>query len=225
MMCGRRNPELGGHRDALDIVGINYYWTNQWQLGGDTTPLASDDPRRLPLASLVRRAFDRYGSDVVITETSELGDARRVGRRARAHDGGALRRGRPRCEAFVSIRSSACPEWHERSVWTRMGLWISRSAAACSSATRACRCTKRSRGRCARSTGACLSEPSRALRDRDRRPGRQKTWAERASALPLAFALAPPRTTVADDADVDQERDAGEEPTERADSRLLPAAR
>jgi beta-glucosidase/6-phospho-beta-glucosidase/beta-galactosidase len=76
MMCGKRNPELGGHHDALDIVGINYYWTNQWQLGGDTTPLASDDPRRLPLGSLVRRAFERYGNDVVITETSELGDAR-----------------------------------------------------------------------------------------------------------------------------------------------------
>ena len=28
---GRLLPELGGSRDHLDIVGINYYWTNQWE--------------------------------------------------------------------------------------------------------------------------------------------------------------------------------------------------
>jgi hypothetical protein len=123
MMCGRLNPELGGHRDALDIVGINYYWTNQWQLGGDTTPLASDDPRRLPLGSLVRRAFERYGSDVVITETSELGGARGAwvddlaGMTSSLADEGVPLRG------VCLYPILGMPEWHDRSAWTRMGLW------------------------------------------------------------------------------------------------------
>ena len=31
ILSGRLLPELGGSRDHLDIVGINYYWTNQWE--------------------------------------------------------------------------------------------------------------------------------------------------------------------------------------------------
>jgi hypothetical protein len=123
MMCGRRNPELGGHPEALDLVGINYYWTNQWQLGADTTPLAPDDPRRLPLGALVRRAYERYGHDVVITETSELEGAR---------GGWVDELARTACELAdhgVPLRGICLypilgmPEWHERGVWTRMGLW------------------------------------------------------------------------------------------------------
>ena len=34
MLAGRLMPELGGSRDWLDIVGINYYWTNQWEWRG-----------------------------------------------------------------------------------------------------------------------------------------------------------------------------------------------
>ena len=33
MICGRLFPELGGSPRHLDIVGINYYWTNQWEWG------------------------------------------------------------------------------------------------------------------------------------------------------------------------------------------------
>src|SRR4051794_843401 len=54
MLAGRRLPELGGSRAHLDIIGINYYWTNQWEFGcppmadGRIPPLAADDPRRMP---------------------------------------------------------------------------------------------------------------------------------------------------------------------------------
>src|SRR4051812_37577105 len=40
MLCGRLLPELGGSRKHLDIVGVNYYWTNQWELGRDEVALA-----------------------------------------------------------------------------------------------------------------------------------------------------------------------------------------
>src|SRR6185436_7562054 len=35
MLAGRLMPELGGSREHLDVVGINYYWTNQWEFGRD----------------------------------------------------------------------------------------------------------------------------------------------------------------------------------------------
>jgi beta-glucosidase/6-phospho-beta-glucosidase/beta-galactosidase len=31
MLSGRREPELGGREDYLDIVGLNYYFHNQWR--------------------------------------------------------------------------------------------------------------------------------------------------------------------------------------------------
>ena len=50
MMAGRLMPELGGDRRCLDLVGVNYYWTNQWEVGREGTPLPVDDPRHVPLA-------------------------------------------------------------------------------------------------------------------------------------------------------------------------------
>lgn len=50
MLCGRLLPELGGSRAHLDIVGINYYWTNQWEwriapmANGMIPPLSENDP-------------------------------------------------------------------------------------------------------------------------------------------------------------------------------------
>jgi len=63
LLGGYVMPELGGSRAHLDIVGMNYYWTNQWELGRDEKPLAPDDPRLSPLRDLVRTV----GSDMAAT--------------------------------------------------------------------------------------------------------------------------------------------------------------
>ena len=73
---GRLLPELGGSAAHLDIVEINYCWTNQWDLTQTGVPLGSDDPRRRRLRELVTTACERYGAGVLITETSHVGDMR-----------------------------------------------------------------------------------------------------------------------------------------------------
>lgn len=123
MVAGRLLPELGGAPDKLGVVGLNYYWTNQWVLGQEGTPLADDDPRRLPLADLVRRAWRRYGAPIVITETSALGEARAPW----VHELSAM------AEELLAegvALGGIClypilgmPEWHAQDEWTRMGLW------------------------------------------------------------------------------------------------------
>lgn len=129
MLCGRLLPELGGSPDHLDVVGINYYWTNQWALDGLPNaqgvipPLADDDPRRVPLADLIRAVCKRYGRDVMITETSHVGDNR----------GPWLLEVALACETLLGEGAplrGVClypilgmPEWHDRNVWTPMGLW------------------------------------------------------------------------------------------------------
>jgi hypothetical protein len=123
MVSGRLHPELGGRREDLDVVGLNYYWTNQWELDRPDEPLAADDARRVPLAELVRRAVRRYGDQVVITETAAAGDARGPwiddlsATALELLDEGVELRG------VCLYPVLGMPEWHEPECWTQMGLW------------------------------------------------------------------------------------------------------
>lgn len=123
IVSGRKMPELGGSPGHLDIVGINYYWTNQWELGLEGVPLTPDDPRRVPLADLVRQAWQRYGTELVITETSALGDARAawIGELS-AMSSELLEEGVP-LRGICLYPILGMPEWHARDQWTLMGLW------------------------------------------------------------------------------------------------------
>lgn len=70
MLAGREEPELGGAEDILDVVGINYYWNNQWLHHGE--PLSVFDAARFrPFRELIADAAARYaGRDLFIAETS-----------------------------------------------------------------------------------------------------------------------------------------------------------
>ncbi len=74
MMSGRRAPELGGHPDLVDIVGINFYPDNQWYAGGGTVPLGHHAYR--PLRDLLAEIHDRYGRPMILAETGAEGTAR-----------------------------------------------------------------------------------------------------------------------------------------------------
>lgn len=123
MLAGRRLPELGGSPEHLDIIGVNYYWTNQWEIGREERPLGLDDPRRIPVSTLLRHVWRRYGHDLLLTETAHLGDMRPIWMHALADE----------CETLldegVPLRGACLypilgmPEWHEPGTWTRMGLW------------------------------------------------------------------------------------------------------
>jgi hypothetical protein len=129
MLCGRLLPELGGSRSHLDVVGINYYWTNQWEWGaaaradGVVPPLADDDPRRWPLAALVRSVWDRYGGEVMITETSHIGDRRGHWLEEVARESEALLLEGVPLRGVCLYPILGMPEWHDPYIWTPMGLW------------------------------------------------------------------------------------------------------
>ena len=128
MLSGRIMPELGGSREHLDIVGINYYWTNQWEwriplVDGRIPPLADDDPRRLPLSALVRSVWERYGGEIIITETSHIGDMRGAWlREVAAESETLLQQGVP-LRGVCLYPILGMPEWHDPDIWTPMGLW------------------------------------------------------------------------------------------------------
>ncbi len=129
MLAGRLLPELGGSGAHLDIVGINYYWTNQWEWrvaprpDGRIPPLADDDPRRMPLSGLVRSVWERYGGEVIVSETAHVGDNRAPWLLEVAQETEALLRDGVPLRGVCLYPILGMPEWHEPEVWTAMGLW------------------------------------------------------------------------------------------------------
>ena len=67
MLAGRRDPGLGGTEDALDLIGVNYYWNNQWVHGGDRKPPGHPDHK--PLHIMLLELWQRYQRPILITET------------------------------------------------------------------------------------------------------------------------------------------------------------
>jgi len=76
MVAGREAPELGGAEDLLDVVGVNYYWNNQWV--HDAEPLSVFDPGRYrPFRDMLAEAAARYAPrPMFIAETSIEGAGR-----------------------------------------------------------------------------------------------------------------------------------------------------
>ncbi|MFT8244755.1 hypothetical protein [Roseomonas sp. BN140053] len=76
MLCGLQHPELGGGADSFDVLGVNYYWNNQWLHGGHREAVLPSDPRHRPLRDLLAGAYARYRKPIFMAETSIEGDER-----------------------------------------------------------------------------------------------------------------------------------------------------
>ena len=74
LLAGRLWPQIGGAEDVLDVIGLNYYPQNQWELLGE--PLPPGSPRRRPLRAMLAEVAERYGCPLVIAETGTEGDDR-----------------------------------------------------------------------------------------------------------------------------------------------------
>jgi hypothetical protein len=129
MLMGRLHPELGGTPDLVNVVGVNFYYNNQWMLPTFEF-LAWDnqdhDPRFRPLHTLFQEVYARYGKPLALTETSHPGIDRpgwisMVGREC------ALAR-----QAGVSLEGICLypiidrPDWDHLTPWHRSGLWDAR---------------------------------------------------------------------------------------------------
>lgn len=78
MLGGFEAPELGGRPRLLDIPGLNYYHSNQWEHMGDRLRWEDKirDPRWIPLRQLLLQVWRRYRQPLIIGETSHFGAGR-----------------------------------------------------------------------------------------------------------------------------------------------------
>jgi hypothetical protein len=123
VIAGLRMPELGGSPRHLGIVGLNYYWTNQWQIDRPHIPLPDSHPQRIPLSEIVRIVWERYGSEILITETSHVGDKRADWLKEITTEVELIRALRIPLQGVCWYPILEMPEWHSDDKWTRMGLW------------------------------------------------------------------------------------------------------
>src|SRR5690606_8750815 len=79
IIMGRMCPELGGTTMHADILGFNYYYNCQWVHRGPQLPWPDLDHTisgRVPLSSLLKKGYERYGKPIVVSETGHFNELR-----------------------------------------------------------------------------------------------------------------------------------------------------
>jgi hypothetical protein len=126
MLAGRIDSEVGGAEQYLDIVGLNFYAANEWEVPGGTKlqwDAGSDDPRWMPLHQLLAEIHERYGRPLFLAETSHYG----VGRAPWLYEitleaYRALNNGVP-LQGICLYPILDRFDWDDRTHWHNCGLW------------------------------------------------------------------------------------------------------
>lgn len=126
ILTGNICPELGGNPDYLDLIGLNFYFNNQWVHNShEIIPWGDTPPHILwtPLHVLAEKVYQRYNRPIVISETSHPGE----------HRGNWLQYIKDECEQIFikDIPLLGCciypvidrPDWDFNEHWHRSGLW------------------------------------------------------------------------------------------------------
>jgi len=75
MLCGRLKPELGGAPEYLDIIGLNYYFHNQW-FYPNRRKIARGHELYRPFNEILVEYQRRYNRPILIAETGIEDDER-----------------------------------------------------------------------------------------------------------------------------------------------------
>ena len=125
MLAGGYHPDLGGHPRYLDIVGANYYHSNQWEL--PRVKMAWDegepDSRRLPFHQLLDRLYRRYRRPLIVSETSHVGEGRARWLREIGYEVREARKSGIPVEGICIYPIIDRPDWDNFDHWHHSGLW------------------------------------------------------------------------------------------------------
>jgi beta-glucosidase/6-phospho-beta-glucosidase/beta-galactosidase len=125
MIAGIRDRELGGHPRYLDVMGVNFYHSNQWEfpdqrLRWEDTPR---DARWVPLHRLLAEVYDRYRRPLFIAETSHFGVGRAAWiREVAAELWDAYGQGVP-LQGLCLFPVIDRQDWNDPNHWHNSGLW------------------------------------------------------------------------------------------------------
>lgn len=129
MLAGRRDPHLGGAPQYLDILGVNFYFNNQWETTGTRRRrrLAWEperrDPRWVPLHALLHHVATRYERPLFLGETGHFGDGRGRWICDIAAEVLLAREQGVRLEGICLYPIIDRPDWNRPSQWHHAGVW------------------------------------------------------------------------------------------------------
>lgn len=126
MLTGRICPELGGREEYLDIVGLNFYYNNQYTCCDyEVIPWLNDrnDPRWRSLEGLIGEAYMRYNRPILLAETSHSGeDKAKWINFITAQCYKVIESGVPLCGICIYPIVDR-PDWDYPNFWHNSGLW------------------------------------------------------------------------------------------------------
>ena len=125
MLAGIREPDLGGHPRYLDIIGVNFYHSNQWEypdvrLRWEDTPR---DARWMPFHRLLAEVFDRYRRPLLVGETSHIGVGRAEWLRELAAELWSANDAGVPLEGVCLFPIIDRMDWNDEHHWHNSGLW------------------------------------------------------------------------------------------------------
>ena len=125
MLAGIQAPELGGHPRYLDVMGVNFYHSNQWEypnvrLRWEDTPR---DPRWQPLHRILAEVYDRYRRPLFIGETSHVGVGRAEWLREIAAELWSANDSGVPLEGVCLFPIIDRMDWNDENHWHNSGLW------------------------------------------------------------------------------------------------------
>lgn len=125
MMIGQVEPGLGGQPKYLDIMGLNYYHSNQWEYP-DVRLRWEDNPRDerwVPLHQLLNEVYQRYQRPLFIAETSHFGIGRGPWLREVADEVRQAIIHEVPIEGITIYPIIDRPDWDNLDHWHNSGLW------------------------------------------------------------------------------------------------------
>jgi UDP-galactopyranose mutase len=129
MLCGQREPELGGHPRYLDLIGANYYHDNQWECGTHTKLWWHlGNPRRKPLHEMLVELQARYHRPILLAETSHVGSGRGIWIKQVAEQIALAIKKDVQCVGICLYPAIDRHDWENENYWHHSGLWDIKNA-------------------------------------------------------------------------------------------------
>lgn len=125
MLCGRLEPSLGGAMKYLDVLGINFYHSNEFE-APDVRLRWEDHPRDdrwVPFHTLLDEVYRKYQRPMFIAETSHFGDGRARWIREIAEEIYIARLQGTPIEGVCLYPVIDRPDWEDPDHWHNSGLW------------------------------------------------------------------------------------------------------
>jgi hypothetical protein len=124
ILCGRLCPELRGRPEYLDLLGVNFYYNNQWvKATNEMLVWKNHDDRWVPLHELLRQTHRRYGRPLVLSETSHPKEDRPLWMDMIARECLAARMAGVPLLGVCWYPIIDRPDWDHPHDWHQSGMW------------------------------------------------------------------------------------------------------